>query len=206
MAKRLATRRLEAIAKAVSNPLLHWRQLLGLTLLLVSCETSSVPSEPVELISAVGIDYRFLESRLQQHQWQAADHETFQLMLRVANRQAEGWLSQADVETFPCEDLNTLASLWYAYSDGRFGFLRQQQLWESVGGISGQYVPETAEALGERVGWRQQETWLTYDQLIFNRRAPEGHLPASTGNGVSGGVWGGVGAIAGRLKYCPLID
>lgn len=174
--------------------------------LLFSCDAPQSPAPSVELLSAQGLDYRPLATLLQQGNWQAADRETFQLMLLATDRQTEGWLRQVDIETFPCTDLNTLAQLWQTHSDGQFGFWRQQTIWEAVGGIAGHYEAPIAEALGETVGWRQQKTWLTYDELTFQQQAPAGHLPATIGNGVSGGVWGGVGAIAGRLKYCPLMD
>lgn len=181
--------------------------VIAVASLLVACDAPVAAPDPYSLTSAVGLEYGSLEGFLQQRDWQAADRETFQLMLLAADRQSEGWLSQADIDSFPCQDLNALAQLWHFYSNGKFGFLRQQEVWETVGGIAGQYDPQIAEALGEQVGWRRQDDWLTYDQLTFKRwAAPPGHLPAKTGNGVSGGVWGGVGAISGRLKYCPLMD
>lgn len=159
-----------------------------------------------KLASTAGINYQSLQTLLRQRQWQAADQATFRILLQIRNREAEGWLSQADVAALDCEDLHTLAQLWDYYSDGRFGLIRQQQIWESLGGIVGQYTPELAERFGDRVGWRKGGQWLTYNQLHFSDQANEGHLPATTGNGVSGGVWGGIASISHRLKYCRLTD
>jgi hypothetical protein len=171
--------------------------------------TSQIPfkADPkFELASTAGIDYQPLQALLGQHQWKAADRETFHILLKISAREAEGWLSQTDVENLDCADLETLAQLWDYYSDGRFGFRRQQQIWESLGGIVGNYTPQIAEQFGDRVGWRKQGQWLKYDQLNFSDSAQEGHLPATTGNGVSGGVWNGIASITHQLKYCPLID
>lgn len=158
------------------------------------------------LDSTSGMDYTDLQTLLKRRQWQDADQETFELLLDIGDREAEGWLSQGDVEALSCTDLHTIANLWDYYSDGHFGWLRQQAIWERWGGQPGIYDPQIAELFGARVGWRTTEGWRPYDQLDFSRKAPAGHLPATTGNGVSGGVWNGVASITHRLKYCRLID
>jgi hypothetical protein len=39
---------------------------------------------------------------------------------------------------------------------------------------------------------------------MFQTDAPIGHLPASTGGGVSGGVWGGIASLAAQVSSCSL--
>jgi hypothetical protein len=169
--------------------------------------TQTPKADPLfELTSTAGIDYLPLQMLLKQYQWQAADQETFRILLKISDRETEGWLDRASVEALDCEDLHTLARLWNYYSDGRFGFIRQQQIWEELGGVVGNYTPEIAQQFGDRVGWRKAGQWRTYPELDFSSSASEGHLPATTGNGVSGGVWGGVPTITYRLRYCPLTD
>ncbi|MCT7968242.1 GUN4 domain-containing protein [Laspinema sp. D1] len=180
--------------------------ILGLSLQSCGWEPSSKPDPVFQLTSTANINYKPLQALLRNQEWKSADRETFQILLKISKREQEGWLSQADVEQLDCEDLHSLAKLWNYYSDHRFGFIRQQQIWESVGGVVGNYTPEIAEKFGDRVGWRRQGQWRTYEKLNFSKSAPEGHLPATTGNGVSGGVWNGVASITHRLKYCPMID
>lgn len=184
--------------------------LLILFLGIPSCR-SSVSQTPkadpyFNLVSAADIDYKPLQALLRQRQWKEADQETFRILLKISNREAEGWLSQKDVENLACDDLHTINELWNYYSDRRFGFSQQQQIWEAVGGRVGEYTPQSAEKFGDRVGWRKWGQWRKYDQLNFSDDAPVGHLPATTGNGVSGGVWNGVASITHRLKYCRLVD
>ncbi|HEY9647647.1 MAG TPA: GUN4 domain-containing protein [Chroococcidiopsis sp.] len=162
------------------------------------------PLFPIE--SAAGVDYRSLQGMLRQRQWRGADQETLRILLEMGDRQSEGWLSQPDVESLACADLQTIAKLWDYYSDGRFGWMRQLEIWQEVGGTAGVYDAAVAEQVGDRVGWRRGSQWRTYDQLNFSEQAPAGHLPATTGNGVSGAVWNGVAAITHRAKYCPIID
>lgn len=199
------------LARTVMNPF-SGKKMRAITLIvclsLQSCffEHRPKPDPLFKLTSTANIDYKPLQALLREHQWKAADRTTFQILLKISQREAEGWLSQAAVERLDCEDLHTLAWLWNYYSDSRFGFIQQQQIWESVGGVVGNYTPEIAEKFGDRVGWRRQGQWKTYEKLNFSNRAAEGHLPATTGNGVSGGVWNGVASITHRLKYCHLVD
>ena len=185
--------------------------VLIIAIVLQACTSTQPPSlKPQTLFSgkldsAISIDYSKLHTLLQQQNWQAADQETLRLLLAIGDRTEAGWLSQQDIEQLPCTDLITLSQLWHHYSSGHFGFIRQQKIWESLGGVPGQYEPQRIEQLGDRLGWRRRNQWLTYEKLNFSATAPEGHLPASTGNGVSGGVWGGVAALSYRVKYCPLI-
>ncbi|OIP70766.1 MAG: hypothetical protein AUK43_08370 [Oscillatoriales cyanobacterium CG2_30_40_61] len=190
---------------------LTWR--LGMVLIAFcsfqACQFAGQRPKPdpvFNLTSNANINYQPLKQLLTENRWKQADQETLRILLKLSNRQAEGWLGQKDVEGLACEDLQIINRLWNYYSDGRFGFSQQEKIWISVGGIIGEYSPEIAEKFGDRVRWRKGGQWLKYEQLNFSARAPQGHLPATTGNGVSGGVWNGVAAITHRVKYCGLID
>ena len=87
---------------------------------------------PVELLSAKGIDYRELEKLLKEKEWLKADGLTARIMLKVANREKEGWLNEDSVKIFPCIDLQTIDKLWVHYSDGKFGFSVQKNWLEVV--------------------------------------------------------------------------
>lgn len=157
----------------------------------------------ISLISEQGVDYSALKTFLENHQWQAADQETIQRLLEVAGQSERGWLSAEDVKNLPCSELQTIDQLWTGASRQRFGFTVQASLWEALGGQEGSYDADRVERLGDRVGWRTDHRWQAYESLTFDLgKAPPGHLPATTGNGVSGGVWGGVPSIAGRLQTC----
>ncbi|GAB4365399.1 MAG: hypothetical protein Kow00121_01870 [Elainellaceae cyanobacterium] len=88
----------------------------------------------------------------------------------ISGWQARGWhLTVRDIEHFPCADLQTIDRLWGQYSNGRFGFSAQQQVWRQVEG--------KVEAFGNRVGWRGNNAWIDYDSATFTLEAPNGHLP-----------------------------
>ena len=131
----------------------------------------------VELKSAIGMDYSKLRDLLKAGRWKEADEETLQLMLCVGEREEEGWLRIEDIDNFPCDEIRTIDHLWVKYSNGKFGFSVQKQIYQSLGG-SKYYDQKIWEVFGEIVGWRIKDNWLYYREIIFDIKAPEGQFPA----------------------------
>ena len=128
-----------------------------------------VPS--ISLISAV--DYSKLLNLLAKGEWEAADRETWRLMLRICRREKEGWLRKEDVNDLLCTDLGTINHLWIKFGNGRFGFSIQNRIWQEVG--------QDLDKFFERVGWHVGRDRLNLPQLTYYEIfAPVGHLP---------GVW-----------------
>lgn len=156
-------------------------------------------------------DYTKLQQLLAAEQWKEANRETGNKMLEVAGRQKEGWLDTESVANFSCPDLRAMDRLWVKYSDGRFGFSVQKQIYQSLGGTK-EYNPQIWVAFNEKIGWKQKGEkgeWLQYSQLTFNTQAPWGHQPTTvTGRlGWGGGSWGVVwfGAIFfSRVETCKV--
>jgi serine protease Do len=127
-------------------------------------------------------DYTKLEQLLAAGKWGEADMETANKILEVAGRQKEGWLDN-DMENFSCPDLRAMDRLWVKYSDGRFGFSVQKQIYQSLGGTGDTKVYDEKVWLDfqQAIGWKQKGKFgdhLSYSQLTFNTNAPSGHLPA----------------------------
>ena len=132
----------------------------------------------VELRSERGIDYIRLCNRLATGKWKEADQETLEVMCQAAEREEEKWLMKENIDKFPCEDLQTINQLWLYYSDGKFGFSVQKEIYESLGGTR-EHDQKVWEKFCERVGWRKGGKWLGYSELTFDQRsAPQAHLPA----------------------------
>jgi eukaryotic-like serine/threonine-protein kinase len=131
----------------------------------------------VELKSDVGIDYSNLKKLLRARNWKEADGETAKLMLKVADREKEGWLDVESINNFPCADLRTIDQLWVIYSSSHFGFSVQKRIYQSLGGTE-EYDSKIWEAFGDRIGWRERGKWLDYRDISFSREAPEAHFPA----------------------------
>ena len=92
----------------------------------------------------------------------------------MANRESEGWLRREDAENFSCQDLGTIDKLWVKYSNGKFGFSVQKQIYQGVGG-SKEYNWDDYKKFADKVGWRKGGEWLYYSE--FYEKHYTGHLP-----------------------------
>ncbi len=140
-----------------------------------------VKNNPVELVSAKGIDYRELEKLLKNKEWRSADELTAKHMLKVTNRESQGWLNAESIEIFPCEDLRTIDQLWVHYSNSKFGFSIQKKLWLECGGEIGKYDYEVWKEFGAKVGWYhpQNDDWRTYTEFMNDTKNAQNALPVS---------------------------
>ncbi len=148
------------------------------------------------------IDYTHLCNLLADRLWKEADQKTYDLVLRAANTK-ERYLTGDDWLKFPCKDFRTIDQLWMKYSDGRFGFSVQKQIWESkdVGGHpNADSVIKRKFAI--KVGWKKGEKWLDYSDLTFSTAfARFGHLPAAASWG-----WWGIWGVGNFYAWGNLLD
>ena len=128
--------------------------------------------------------YQQLEEYLKNQQWYEADQETWKLMLKVTNREEEGYLELDNIKNFPCEDLLTLDRLWVEYSKKHgfeFGFSVQKQIYVDCGGKLDFSYPssETWEKFCDRTAWKSEGKWVDYPEQFFNNNFinVKGHLP-----------------------------
>ena len=157
-----------------------------------------------ELVSERGVDYTPLRNLLAAGEWQKADRETETVMIMASGREQDGWLSEEDLDMFPCEDLGIIDQLWVQYSNGRFGFSTQKRIWESIEGTNKDEDVEIWKEFGDRVGWRINNSWIGYRNLTFSLDAPEGHLPewVFVSGFVGGGFFGS--GLFSRVEDCGL--
>ncbi len=127
------------------------------------------------------IDYYCrLHKLLSAGKWREADQETLNIMLKLAEREKEGWLRVEDIKNFPSPHLKTLDKLWVKSSKSHFGFTVQKRILQ-MSKNCGLFGYET---FCEIVGWRkkgylhQTDCLLLKEQhLTFSMNAPIGHLP-----------------------------
>jgi hypothetical protein len=150
-----------------------------------SVSNKNVGKSPVELRSAKGIDYRELEKLLEQKKWIESDLLTVKLILEVANRQRNGYLDTKDIIKFPSEDLRTIDQLWLYYSNERFGFSIQKDLWLNLNNNDPKHNYSTWKKFALQVGWYYTQQGRckshTCDEFMNNIRnaknAPLAGLP-----------------------------
>jgi hypothetical protein len=127
--------------------------------------------------------YRFgrLQELLAAGDWQQADRETIRVILLVTGASDLESITPNDVRQFPCNELHVIDRLWTNYSQGRFGFSVQAQLYQSVGGSLETTIAQdysVIEQFGDRVGWRVNGNWQKCDDLDYTLNAPIGCHPS----------------------------
>ncbi|WP_414585421.1 GUN4 domain-containing protein [Scytonema sp. PCC 10023] len=120
--------------------------------------------------------YNQLAHDLLSGEWQKADEETYQVMLKVAGRKSQGYLDEEDIENFPCDDLRIIDNLWVYASKGHFGFSVQKKIYQELGGTK-RYNEKIWNTFGDRVGWRKGGSWVDLGSITFSISAGKGHLP-----------------------------
>ncbi|HEY9703272.1 MAG TPA: GUN4 domain-containing protein [Allocoleopsis sp.] len=120
-----------------------------------------------------------LDQLLAAKNWKDADQETTKLMLKIAAREKNNYLRVEDCRNFPREELRIIDQLWLQYSQNKFGFSVQKEIWlkhsEKLDGIE-QW--DIYVKLAEEVGWKKGDKWLNYDELSFDILSKKGHIPS----------------------------
>lgn len=126
--------------------------------------------------------YSKLEELLKTQQWREADAETYRLMITTVGKEEGQCLEPQDFQTFPCEDLKALDRLWVKYSNGKWGFSVQKQIWEECG--SPQRYHKDWAKFCLRVGWKKRKMikteWKLYNEQNFDlKKSLPGEFPSS---------------------------
>ena len=172
--------------------------------------TRTTPSQLTLISATTGVDYGRLGKLLEEGQWKEADRETLRTMLQAVDREEKSWLRTEDIKNFSCEDLRIIDRLWLEFSEGKFGFSLQKDIYHNLGETRN--IREKGRKFGTKVGWNKA---FDYDDLLFNLNAPKGQLPSVggwsglgeewRGNGyVSRGAYGYIFALAQTIGRCSL--
>jgi serine/threonine protein kinase len=143
---------------------LKFRENLG----LVNIENE----QEIQLKSEVGINYTKLRDLLTAQKWEEADKETYEVMIKAVGKRLGDWFTSDELLNFPCQDLSTIDQLWVKYSQEKFGFSVQKEIYLSVGGKLGSYEYETFKRFYETVGVVDGVVDIKYCIT-----PPRGHLP-----------------------------
>lgn len=141
----------------------------------------------ISLISPkTGIDYTKLRNLLKEGKWSQADLHTSQIVEQVVKSAKQQnkhvFIELKTIAEFSCPDIRTVDYLWKKYSNDKFGFSPQQEVWQSVN-QKGDFSTQTWRRFATEVGWKTGEVssgsgYLLHEQLDFEpAQAPEGHLP-----------------------------
>lgn len=106
--------------------------------------------------------YAQLEYSLKAKNWQAADEQTYKLMLNIAKREEQRYLDYDNIDNFSCPDLHKIDKLWVINSEKRFGFSVQKEIWDNN---SHDYI-----SFAKAIGWYDDKIaggdFVSYDELL----------------------------------------
>ncbi len=129
--------------------------------------------------------YNKLRKYLTEERWFDADIETIQLIITIAGHKRLEELTPEEIQNFPCGALRVIDNLWLKYSQERFGFSVQLQIYKKIGGDLEATLEQNqtvVEKWGKQVGWRDDKRWLKCDQLDYSLNAPVGCHPSQWWN------------------------
>lgn len=138
--------------------------------------------------------YHALQNHLRQKKWRDADELTKDLIFQLgggeySDRDETYWLGSKWTLQIPHADLQLLDRLWTTYSEGRFGFNVQKQIFLACGGQTGdRNEQEVWERFNTQVGWKLEDNdprqeiirllrFKVPQNQVFHRHAPAGYFP-----------------------------
>ncbi|NEP15610.1 MAG: NACHT domain-containing protein [Leptolyngbya sp. SIO4C1] len=167
-----------------------------------------IPADIFERLQT--LRYQPLEALLRQGQWRDADAETYRLMLETVGKEPGQLLTPDELLGFPCDDYARLNQLWLRYSNGRFGFSVQKELYLASGGLlDDKYHEDAWKQLCDRIGWMSDGEYVLVDFIFSLKDAPVGHLPLGllriwfrwcAAGDIAGDGWG----LFSRIENCEL--
>ncbi|MEB3341168.1 GUN4 domain-containing protein [Okeania sp.] len=130
------------------------------------------PLGVVPIKSEYNIDYNHLQIKLAHQDFLEADKLTMQKLCELAGEgsRKRKWLYFSEVDNIPIPDMQTINTLWLVYSEGKFGYSVQREMWLAVGKNWDKLLP--------KIGWKNGNSWSRYpNDFTWNLTAPKGHLP-----------------------------
>ena len=119
--------------------------------------------------SQVELDYSRLRDLLTLRQWEQADKETWALMCEALSKPIGSYIFCNDLKKLPNEILQTIDQLWLKYSNGRFGFSVQKQIYENFDGDYGKFAAA--------ISWNFYYS-NSIPEFFFIWFAPKGYFPS----------------------------
>ncbi len=179
----------------------------------VNNQSQSSTSQQTTALIFKNVDYTKLHDLLAAKKWKQANWETNIIMQKAARIRwlvkifgVFGWgLNSQNMKQISCTDLQTIDQLWQQYSNGKFGFSVQKQIYLDTENNPLEFTKETYQKFSEKIGWKLKRNkgllggWLLYCNLIFKSKAPRGHLPVLITSKI--GFW----SLCCGLAFCSSI-
>ena len=137
------------------------------------------------------LNYHKLEEYLRMKNWQKADDETLQLLINSLDRSKKSDLinfSIQTIENLSNETVSQIDKLWKQYSEDRFGFSIQREIYLNLDSNSSEKL-DMADNYDKwinfcnLIGWRKENIWVSLQNLYktidyYDCEKFEGCLPS----------------------------
>ena len=132
-----------------------------------------MPSQtPANRLQTPRADYTKFDQLLAANNWQEADQECWNIMVKIMNNN----VTEENCKNFPKDELRIIDDLWVKYSQGRFGFSVQKQIWIECGGTPGVFDNDVWKKFIEKTGWTQGGKSVDYN-LTLNKKTNRYEIP-----------------------------
>ena len=169
----------------------------------ISTKVSEIENS-LQLVSDI-VRFQPLRDMLAAKKWEEADTETIRLIADIAGHSDLEDFRPAEVQHFPCVQLQVIDNLWLNYSNQRFGFSIQARIYQEVGGSLETTIEQDSKIIqkwGEKLGWRENNRWKKCDELDWGLNAPLGSHPARWWNSPFGSKM--TNYFLARLMNCEI--
>lgn len=165
----------------VSSPSLR-SSLLKCSAPPMSMQIAEVETPLIE--SSCSFDFVPLLTALQTGEFREADQLTRDGLIKLAGPAAvaRGYVYFTEVSSLPEEDMATIERLWRTYSNNKFGYSVQREIFTS------KKVGRNFDKFFDRIGWKHPDgsllRWLPEvknDEFVYDaEKAVRGHLPLTS--------------------------
>jgi hypothetical protein len=178
----------------IKTKLLQWKEQLGVSAsdlpndielaeIIVNFALEQLEDFSEDSVLVVEGKYQNLHDLLEAGQWQEADQETLKVICSLMPDRDYCYI---DVDQIPPKDLKRINQLWVRFSNGRFGFSVQKNIWIKI--LKAYHADENSNrywiddsayyAFTDCVGWSRESNRIYHTDIEYSLKAPQGHLPA----------------------------
>ena len=106
------------------------------------------------------------------------------MLIEMAGAEAgkRGYVYWTEARVLPAEDLGTLENLWLHYSDGKFGYTVQKNVWRLQKGVFDKFCDKIGWTVEDDItGSTRKRRWFGDSEFFYTLGdAPKGHLPLTS--------------------------
>lgn len=120
-------------------------------------------------VSESKVDFSKLNNLLKNQDWKKADYETWNIFCRIVGKPEKTCIEAKELQKISYSDFHIIDWLWRKYSQEKFGFTIQFQIFQDVN--------NDEDDFREKVDWFEAFSQELYGKKEFNLSLSKGYLP-----------------------------